>query len=111
MKNFELTLGSLSAGYALSALTFRHYDAAIIFSMIAAVAFFGAWVCKDRDRQVVCVQIRKRSSDYHCRLAGDAKVWDCGKTPDEAIGRWMTTHGADFGINVFPDLTPPGCDD
>jgi hypothetical protein len=46
------------------------------------------------------LELRSRSEDTHCQLKGDAKIWDCGRTSAEAIGRWITAHGSDFGIEV-----------
>ncbi len=48
----------------------------------------------------ISLTLTKRSSDIHCCLTGDTKVWDCGQTPCEAIGRWVVTHGREHGISV-----------
>jgi len=36
--------------------------------------------------------IRKRSNDYICFQTDDPRIWDCGNTPEEAIGKWILTH-------------------
>ncbi len=44
--------------------------------------------------------VTKRPHDYHCALAGNSAVWDCGKTVQEAVGAWALAHGSDYGIGV-----------
>lgn len=40
----------------------------------------------EEEKSKVKVRILSRGGDYHCQLASDPKVWDCGKTPEEALG-------------------------
>lgn len=36
------------------------------------------------EQQIVCV---RRSDDWIAHVKGDTKTWECGKTPEEAVGR------------------------
>lgn len=46
------------------------------------------------------LEVRKRGSDYHVQLVEQPAIWECGKTPEEAIGKWFMTHGRDFGTYI-----------
>lgn len=32
------------------------------------------------------IVITKRTDDWHACIDGDSSVWDCGRTPNEAVG-------------------------
>jgi hypothetical protein len=50
------------------------------------------------------LKLTKRYDDWHCCEEGHPKAWDCGKTPIEAIGQWVLTHGGEHGIKTnFPN--------
>lgn len=48
------------------------------------------------------LKITERSADYHCCLDGNDAVWDPGKTPRQAVYRWVLTHGAGHGVHEQP---------
>jgi len=44
------------------------------------------------------LEIRNRGGDFHVQRVAQPAVWECGKTPEEALGKWLVTHGTDHGI-------------
>lgn len=46
------------------------------------------------------IVVTKRSDDYHACLEINSRIWGCGKTPDEAIGKLITTHADMFNIEI-----------
>jgi hypothetical protein len=44
--------------------------------------------------------ITRRPDDIMVHHVDNPAVWDCGKTVSEAIGRWVLTHGKDYGIVI-----------
>ena len=54
--------------------------------------------------------VHQRSGDFHVQLEKDATMFDCGRTYNEAIGRWITAHGKEYGIEVLEANKPTdGC--
>lgn len=51
----------------------------------------------------VTIVITPRTSDYHAHIEGNKTLWECGKTPNEAIGALIRTHGDKLGLVIqFP---------
>lgn len=44
----------------------------------------------------------RRSADFMVHLEGDTRIWDCGATIVEALGKWVLAHGMPNGIEVVP---------
>jgi hypothetical protein len=50
------------------------------------------------------ITVIRRTDDYMAHITDNKAHWDCGKTPEEAIGRLIIFHGQDVGISVREDL-------
>jgi hypothetical protein len=46
------------------------------------------------------IAVRKRLHDYHACLNNNTKLWEAGRTRDEAIGKLILTYRDSFGIMV-----------
>lgn len=46
------------------------------------------------------ITITRRTDDFHAAIAGDARIWDCGKTQAEAVGNLIMSHPDKFTIVV-----------
>lgn len=46
------------------------------------------------------ITITKRADDYHAHIDGDKRLWGCGRTPREAVGSVVWTHGDRLGIDI-----------
>ena len=67
------------------------------------VGFFVAALCATAGRKTmsaVCIVVTKRSDDYHACLADHSEFWDCGKTPNAAIGALLRTHPKQFNVAI-----------
>jgi len=49
----------------------------------------------------VDIVVTKRQDDYHAALADNSRVWECGKSATEAIGKLMISAGEMMGITVI----------
>lgn len=57
-------------------------------------------------RMKIKLIITRRREDIHCALDQHPQFWDCGPTVDAAVGAWIRTHGADFGVELsFPEAS------
>lgn len=51
------------------------------------------------------IHLEQRASDWMAYFNGDKKLWDCGKTPNEAIANLIRTHGDRMGIVLeWPEM-------
>lgn len=48
----------------------------------------------------------RRSADFMVHLEGDTRIWDCGATIAEALGKWVLTHGEDNDIEIVHPPAP-----
>ncbi len=58
------------------------------------------------------ITVVKRSEDYMAHIEGEPSYWDCGKTPNEAIGGLIRTWREKFNIHIkeiFPKLFKSWC--
>ena len=46
------------------------------------------------------ITIEKRSDDWMAYLDGDRRIWDCGRSPQSAIGNLVLSHQENMGIEV-----------
>ena len=44
--------------------------------------------------------VTERADDFHVCLAGDEANWECGKTPSEAVGRWLLHHAGRLDVEI-----------
>jgi hypothetical protein len=40
--------------------------------------------------------ITSRTNDYHCCLKGFPKMWECGRSPGDAVYQFLITYGHIF---------------
>ncbi|HEY4521651.1 MAG TPA: hypothetical protein VJH05_00720 [Candidatus Paceibacterota bacterium] len=45
--------------------------------------------------------LTKRSEDFMAHIEGHSEIWDCGPSPDAAIGSLIRSHREVFGIDVW----------
>jgi hypothetical protein len=38
------------------------------------------------------IRVTERFADFHACVVGKRGIWDCGRTPDAAIGALIRTH-------------------
>ncbi len=48
--------------------------------------------------------IVRRSADFMVSLGKNPRIWECGATIAEALGKWVLTHGEDNDIEI---VLPP----
>lgn len=53
------------------------------------------------------VTITRRSDDFHACLTGDDRIWDCGKSPAEAVGNLVITHANRLGVDLSGVISAP----
>jgi hypothetical protein len=46
------------------------------------------------------ILVTKRADDYHACIAGHTDLWDCGKSPQSAIGNLVWTHKDKFDLEI-----------
>jgi len=51
---------------------------------------------------------KKRADDYHAALADNSRVWECGKSEAEAIGKLVISAGGMLGIAVLRETKGKG---
>lgn len=54
-------------------------------------------------RQVVVLDIEKRSNDFRVHDSKDRRAWDCGRNIYEALWSWIAAHGSDYGLNIHTE--------
>jgi hypothetical protein len=51
------------------------------------------------------IKVVRRQDDYMAYVDGDTRLWDCGSTVDEAIGKLIRTHPQEIVESLQPE--PP----
>lgn len=54
---------------------------------------------EERGESMKTIIVESRSDDYKACLAGHKEFWECGKTPQSAIGNLLISH-----LDQFPDI-------
>lgn len=53
------------------------------------------------------VTITRRHDDFHACITGNSAVWDCGRTPAEAVGNLIITHAKDLKVDLTGVISAP----
>ena len=56
---------------------------------------------------MLTVSVRQRAHDFHARVQNRSRSWDCGSTPDEAVGALVRCNKDQFTLLIVVERRTP----